>query len=157
MKPHVVSHRRVYLVKLLVLGNGVVDSFLDSEDMLLIVQVAGSFPSNMDPSWYRQSRQVHSCSRLRKDTHLMDWASSHINIYLFFLFILFENVNLQRVPEACFLQHWSVCADQTEHSCSSVSACSLAECAAHIPWKEASWRWPWHSLLPELSSSDDTV
>lgn len=65
--------------------------------------------------------------------------------------------NLQPDPAACSRQHWSVCAGQTERSCSAASVCSLAGCVAHIPWKAASWKWLLHSLHLGLSSLDDTV
>lgn len=148
-------YRRVYLVELLVLGDGVVDPFLDRLDVLLIVQVTGGLPSYLDPPGCRQSCQVHSCSRLKNRTYVLKRTEvSHVGNWLF---KTIWNVVLQQDPAACSRQRWSVCADQTEHSCSEASAYSSAECAARIPWKAASLRWRSHSLLPELSFSDDTV
>lgn len=81
------SYRWVYLIEVFVLGDGVVDPFLDRQDVLLIVQVAGGLPSYLDTSRCRQSCQVHPRSRLKKRTcilkqtefhHVDDWLSSKV-------------------------------------------------------------------------------
>lgn len=78
-------YRRVYLVELLVLGDGVVDPFLDRLDVLLVVQVTGGLPSYLDPPGCRQSCQVHSCSRLQNRTYVLKRTevSRHVGNGLF--------------------------------------------------------------------------
>lgn len=45
----VLSHRRVDLINLFVFGYGVIDPFLDGQDVVFIAQVTGGLPCNLDP------------------------------------------------------------------------------------------------------------
>lgn len=149
------SHRWVYFIQLFVLGYGVIDPFLDGEDVVLSAQVTRSLPCNLDAPRWRQGCQVHACSRLNTHTHTFLKKMQQIIVLL--VKLLTSNVNLQPDPEACSLRRWSVCATRTKRSCSAASACSSAECAARTPWMAAGWRWLSRSLLPEPSSLDGTV
>lgn len=57
------------MIDLFVLGNGVIDSFLDGQDVVLIAQVTRSLPRNLDAPWCRQGSQIHSCGRLNTHPH----------------------------------------------------------------------------------------
>ena len=66
-----VTHRRVNVVHLFILGHGVVDPFLNAQDVLLVTEVPRGLPRDLDPPWRRQSAQVHPCGRLRPPhTHI---------------------------------------------------------------------------------------
>lgn len=45
------SHRRVYLINLFVIGYGVIDPLLHGQDVVLIAQVTSSLPCNLDAPW----------------------------------------------------------------------------------------------------------
>lgn len=65
----VLSHRRVDLINLFVFGYGVIDPFLDGQDVVFIAQVTGGLPCDLDPPRCWQGCQIHSCSRLNTETH----------------------------------------------------------------------------------------
>lgn len=62
------SHRRVDLIKLLVFGYGVVDPFLDAQDVVFIAQVTGILPCDLDAPRCWQGGEIHSCGRLTTAT-----------------------------------------------------------------------------------------
>lgn len=55
------SYRRINLINLLVLDDGVIDSFLNAQDVVLVAQVTRRLPSDLDAPRRWQGRQVHSC------------------------------------------------------------------------------------------------
>ena len=67
------THRWVDVVHLFVLGYGVVDPFLNCQDMLLVAEVPRGLPRNLNPPRGRQCTQVHPCGRL--ETHIQTLAS----------------------------------------------------------------------------------
>lgn len=131
----VLSHRRVDLINLFVFGYGVIDPFLDGQHVVFIAQVTGSLPCDLDAPRCWQGCEIHTCGRLNTDMHLERPVCVKRDTPLISI------VNLQPDQEACSRRRWSGCVSQTEHSCSAVSACSSAGCAAHIPWRAAGWRW----------------
>lgn len=65
------------MIELFVLGYGVIDPFLDGEDVVLVAQVTRSLPRNLDAPWCRQGRQVHSCSGLNTCMHFKDRVAAN--------------------------------------------------------------------------------
>lgn len=65
----VLSHRRVDLINLFVFGYGVIDPFLNGQDVVFIAQVTGSLPCDLEPPRCRQGCDVHSCGGLNTEMY----------------------------------------------------------------------------------------